>query len=221
MKALILALLIWAAVLWQFMVGGIPAEAPSAQTPKAEISAPAEAGVLPVAENVPTLSTSSPPITSEVQVAGNTSPAKLEVGYSTDFTSLLEAAIHEGINKERVKNNLKELKYDALLADIARGHSADMAKDNYFAHTDNEGCDSACRLTGAKYQWQAVGENIFLMKSSYRQSVSDTAAVIVQGWMGSEGHRKNVLEKNFTYEGLGVVIQGDSIYATELFARPQ
>jgi len=39
--------------------------------------------------------------------------------------------------------------------------------------------------------------------------------------MGSEGHRKNILQKVFTDEGLGIVVSGDSIYATELFSRPR
>jgi uncharacterized protein YkwD len=43
----------------------------------------------------------------------------------------------------------------------------------------------------------------------------------VAGWMGSEGHRKNVLSKNFTHQGLGVVINGNALYATEVFARPR
>lgn len=144
-----------------------------------------------------------------------------EVEYTQEYTLQLEKAIHQRINVERVREELGVLAYDEKLAEVAAGHSTDMAKENYFAHEDEEGCSSACRLTNAGYRWRLVGENLFLLRSTHRYTVEEAAAIIVAGWMGSEGHRKNVLNKGFAYEGLGVVIEGNSIYATEVFALPR
>jgi uncharacterized protein YkwD len=148
-------------------------------------------------------------------------PPLKQVEYTEGYTQDLEKAIHDRINVERVREGLGVLAYDEKLAEIAAGHSTDMAKENYFAHEDEKGCTSACRLDNAGYKWRTVGENLFLLKSSYHYSVEEAAAIIVAGWMGSEGHRHNVLNKSFTHEGLGVVIEGNSVYATELFARPR
>ena len=221
MKALFLVLLLSLGVLFYVAQQTLPTLTAPVEAPEAPLPAPIAFPTLPVAEDIsPAVSTSSPS-TSGPQILERAPLAKIEVAYAADFALALEAAIHEAVNVERVKNGLKALKYDAALADVARGHSADMANANYFAHTDDDDCDSACRLNEAGYKWQAVGENLFLIDSGYRHTVSDAAAVFVQGWMGSDGHRKNILEKTFTYEGLGVVVLDDKIYATELLARPQ
>jgi uncharacterized protein YkwD len=143
------------------------------------------------------------------------------VEYNEEFVAELELAIHDAINVERVRAGLNILAYDEVLAEVAAGHSTDMAKNNYFAHEDEDGCTSSCRVTAAGYRWRWVGENLFLLRSTHRYTVSEAAAIIVAGWMGSDGHRKIVLSKNFTYQGLGVVVNGNSLYATEVFARPR
>lgn len=224
MKAFFLAFLLWVGSLLQ-SVGLLPVPAPVAapvaETPQAASPAPPFPKSEPaIAEELSPVSEPEPIIASVSEVVKNVSTPAVKPEYAPNFAILLEAAIHERINIERVNNGLKALKYDTVLADVARDHSADMAKNNYFSHTDNDECDSACRLNKAEYEWQAVGENIFLMDSGFRHSVEDAAAVFVQGWMGSEGHRKNILQKLFTYEGLGVVVSGNKIYATELLTRP-
>jgi uncharacterized protein YkwD len=150
-----------------------------------------------------------------------TQPAAKPVEYTEEYIEALEQAIHDRINAERARLGLDILAYDDLLARVSALHSADMAKENYFAHADENGCTSSCRVTNAGYEWRTVGENLFLIKSTYRYSVEDASAIIVQGWMGSEGHRHNIVNKDFTVQGMGVVILGDSIYATEVLARPR
>ncbi|MBP9711058.1 MAG: CAP domain-containing protein [Candidatus Pacebacteria bacterium] len=149
-----------------------------------------------------------------------TTPAK-KVVYTEEYTALLERAIHDRINAERVRAGLGILAYDDALAKVAALHSTDMANENYFDHADENGCTSSCRVDEAGYLWRMVGENLFLLKSTNRYTVEEASAIIVQGWMGSDGHRHNVLEGKFTNEGMGVVILDDAIYATELFALPR
>jgi uncharacterized protein YkwD len=43
------------------------------------------------------------------------------------------------------------------------------------------------------------------------------AASTMREWVGSAGHRQNILEKNFTREGIGVAIAGDDkVYVTQI-----
>jgi len=95
-----------------------------------------------------------------------------------------------------------------------------MLANDYFEHEDLNGCSSSCRVTNGGYRWQSVGENIYMM-SGYKLSPEKAAAMIVDGWMNSPGHRANILGTSFTYSGVGVVSDGESIYATALYAKPR
>ncbi|MGI0021692.1 MAG: CAP domain-containing protein [Nitrososphaeraceae archaeon] len=51
----------------------------------------------------------------------------------------IELLIHENTNKERIQHGLTSLEFDNKISDIARMHSQDMAKNNYFAHQSPTG----------------------------------------------------------------------------------
>lgn len=174
-----------------------------------------EVGIKIVEEKTPA-SAPAPTAAEEPEVA-----VAAEGAYTEAFVRELELAVHNRINQERVGQGLKTLEYDTLLADVAALHSTDMAQQNYFAHEDKKGCDSSCRVTAAEYKWRMVGENLFFLKREPHFSVDGASAVVVAGWMGSPGHRKNLFEDDFTHEGIGVVIKGDAIYVTEVLTRPR
>ena len=70
------------------------------------------------------------------------------------------------------------------------------------------------RLTAVQYLMRAAGENI---GEGYR---SPTAAVA--GWMGSSGHRANIMSKNFTEIGTAVAVgPRGGIYWVQVFGRPR
>jgi len=138
----------------------------------------------------------------------------------TDFATQVEQLIVQGMNAERVKNGLTPLAADTKLASIARAHSQDMLKNNYFSHTSPTGCNVACRLNAGGYGWRSYGENISWM-SGYNLGVADTANRIVTGWINSPGHRANILGSQFTKVGIGVVAQGSKVYTTADFALPR
>ncbi|MBX4192359.1 CAP domain-containing protein [Candidatus Parcubacteria bacterium] len=139
---------------------------------------------------------------------------------TTDFAKTVESEIFRMLNEERTKNGLGALKSDTTLQNVARAHSDDMLKNNYFSHTDLTGCNSACRVTNAGYTWSAVGENIYFMKG-YNLSATETAKMMVDGWMNSPGHRANILNTSYTFHGVGVAQVGSTVYATDDFALPR
>lgn len=212
MKLAILAVLLFIMLPWQLIAPVV--ERAEIVAPTNTVEEPAE----PVAA-APQVVVQAKPI-----AVVDPPPPKQEsktVEYTEEYTAELERAIHDRINAERVRQGLSILAYDDTLATVAALHSVDMAKENYFDHADENGCTSSCRVTNAGYAWRAVGENLFLIKSSYRYSANEASAIIVQGWMGSDGHRHNIENKDFTVEGIGVVVLGDAIYATEVLARPR
>lgn len=211
----LMALVLWAGTAIEDARAPQPA-AHSAEEETAALPQSPELGATPAGGEA--TSVEPPPL---VGAPPSSQSGTANIEYTEEYVELLEQAVHEHINVERARAELKLLKYDEDLATIAGAHSTDMAENDYFAHEDEKGCTSACRLDKAGYEWRWVGENLFLLRGTYRYTVDEAAAITVAGWMGSEGHRKNVLSKNFTYEGVGVVITDDSIYVTELLAQPR
>jgi len=217
----LVALVLWASATWE------NARAPVVVTtaPVEEAVPAGEQEVVQESEIVVEVAEEAPLPSKNVPVGASNLPTPppepVQVAYDEAYVEQLELAVHNRINEERVREGLDTLQYDNVLAQVAAFHSTDMAKNDYFAHEDENGCDSACRVTAAGYKWRAVGENLFLLKREYHFSADGASAVVVAGWMGSEGHRKNMFEPDFTHEGIGVVILGDSIYVTEVLARPR
>lgn len=155
--------------------------------------------------------------------------------------TLLASRIHELINDERRAAGLAELEWDPRLAEIALAHSRDMAARDYFGHVDPEGNDFADRYSKAGYTHRTElsdrtllgGENLFkynVVKSYAFDEVSgevseysfntleEMARATVEGWMGSTGHRENILTP-FSREGIGVCVDADGeVYITENFS---
>jgi uncharacterized protein YkwD len=128
-------------------------------------------------------------------------------------TPALEQNVVQLVNVQRAKAGCKAVTADARLVAAARGHSADMAARGYFDHATPEKVDFAARITQAGYRWTAAGENI--------AKGQRTPAEVMTGWMGSEGHRANILNCAFTDIGVGVVADPTgALLWTQDFARP-
>jgi uncharacterized protein YkwD len=156
----------------------------------------------------------------------------------------LETRIHDLINIQRQQNGLMPLSYDSFLADIARGHSWDMVSRTFFDHINPDGKNPRARGDDAgypcirsykSYTTMGIAENLFQGNrySAYYTSSNDAngtvtaydwnsaetvAQTVVNGWMNSEGHRKNILTDSYFQEGIGVAFSSDDkIYITENF----
>jgi uncharacterized protein YkwD len=152
--------------------------------------------------------------------------------------TLLEKRIHTLINKERAKEGLSSLQWDDSLANIARKHSRDMAKRNFFDHVSPDGHDMMHRYGQDGYTCSVrVGSTFYTGAENILQnnlydsvrtvngvasydwnSLDKIAETTVQGWMKSPGHRRNILTPHWGREGIGVVIApDDKVYITQNF----
>ena len=109
-------------------------------------------------------------------------------------------------NAERIRAGCGALRFDARLAAAARAHSADMVNRHYFEHESPDGATPAERTAAAGYP-DYGGENI-----AYGQG---SAAEVMSDWMGSPGHRRNILDCEFTSVGVGLDPRG--MYWTQDF----
>ncbi|MGM7680697.1 CAP domain-containing protein [Cytobacillus sp. Hm23] len=139
-----------------------------------------------------------------------TQPEKPQAEQPQEESSALskfELQVVELTNVERAKSGLSALKIDESLSKVARTKSADMQSNKYFDHNSPTYGSPFDMMKKFGITYKSAGENI-----AYGQK---TPQDVVNAWMNSEGHRKNILNSSFTHIGVGYVEQGN--YWTQMF----
>lgn len=113
----------------------------------------------------------------------------VDAGEEAQFVALL--------NKRRRSVGVRAVVVHSDLVDVARGWSASMARTDQLAHNP--------RLGGQVHTWRIVGENVGLGYS---------VASLDDAFWASPGHRYNLLDRQFTEVGVGVVTLGQKIWVT-------
>jgi uncharacterized protein YkwD len=116
------------------------------------------------------------------------------------------------VNLERTDRGLDPLIEDGDASFSAYAHAFDMDDRNFFDHVNPSGESPADRLERAGVDWSFVGENIAL---GY-----PTPEDVVEGWMGSEGHRNNILNPAFTHTGVGAHTGAGGPWWVQVFFTP-
>ncbi|HYG08653.1 MAG TPA: CAP domain-containing protein [Pyrinomonadaceae bacterium] len=118
------------------------------------------------------------------------------------------------INAQRRARGESTLVWDAELTRMARLHSENMARQNFFDHVDPQGQNMTMRArAGGVCGWRAIAENI-----AYNSGYDDPAGFAVERWMTSSKHRANLLRQGFTHSGVGVARAADGrVFFTQVF----
>jgi uncharacterized protein YkwD len=95
------------------------------------------------------------------------------------------------------------------LEQAAQNHSNDMDENNFMKHDGSDGSSPGDRIVVVGYSWSTYGENI---ANGY---TSESA--VIQGWLDSPGHCKNIMNAKFTE--MGVATSGS--YWTMVLAKPE
>lgn len=119
--------------------------------------------------------------------------------------------IYGGVNNARAQNGVALLVRSHGLDRIAQAQARDMALRHYFSHESPEGLMPWDRLLLADLKdmsgvvdlrgvsdvaYNGVGENAAMGQESVGE--------VVNGWLGSTGHRRNMLDTIYTHVGTGV-----------------
>lgn len=121
--------------------------------------------------------------------------------------SAYEQKVVDLTNQERAKQGLAALKLDTELSKVARTKSLDMKDSKYFSHTSPTFGSPFDMMKQFGISYRAAGENIAMGQR--------TPEEVVNAWMNSEGHRKNILNSSFTHIGVGHIAEGN--YWTQMF----
>lgn len=119
-----------------------------------------------------------------------------------------EAALAR-VNRLRRQAGRAALRWSPVLAEVARAHAEDMARNGFFAHQGSDGSTISDRVARAGYGWCRVAENI-----AQGQRSLDAA---IAGWQGSAGHRRNMLNRDMADLG---VARGPGNTWVMVLARP-
>jgi uncharacterized protein YkwD len=104
------------------------------------------------------------------------------------------------LNRERAARHLPPLRISAALTQAARGHSNDMVRRRYFAHTTPGDVTFDHRIRRARYAADAkLGENL-----AWGMGDPALPIEILRGWMRSPEHRANILDGAFRSIGIGI-----------------
>ncbi|HEX6355263.1 CAP domain-containing protein [Actinophytocola sp.] len=99
------------------------------------------------------------------------------------------------VNAARQEAGCGPVSVDGRLTTAAQGHASDMAARSYFDHTTPEGVTFDQRITNAGYPSPGA-ENI--------ARGAETAASVMELWMNSPGHRRNIVNCDLNTIGVGL-----------------
>jgi uncharacterized protein YkwD len=124
----------------------------------------------------------------------------------------LQRAMLDAHNAERLKAGKLPLALSARLVEAARIHAEDMAQREEMSHEGSDGSTPDERIRRTGYQPQTTGENVAMGHTTVEEAVD--------GWMDSEGHRRNILG-DFREMGAARVIGDDDVaYWAVCFGKP-
>jgi uncharacterized protein YkwD len=146
---------------------------------------------------------------------GSASAAALGAGGGGGGAAVITNSIADLTNVERSRAGLSRLRLEDRLMRAAQMQAEQMASLGRMDHVLSDGPYPAPkdRLAAAGYRWRAYAENI-----AYGQRGPED---VTESWMGSAGHRANMLNGAYTEIGTGYAVDGRGrSYYVQVFGKP-
>jgi uncharacterized protein YkwD len=143
---------------------------------------------------------------------GSPLPSRAPVGADSTLAAAVHLVPARGLNgpaaqvlaltnAQRTRNGCRPLAVDSHLTSAAQQHSDDMARTGFFSHTSKSGKGWEAREIASGFSSERTGgENIAFGQTSAKQ--------VVNTWMHSPPHRRNILDCQFTTIGIGYAANG-------------
>ena len=118
--------------------------------------------------------------------------------------NVLEAQFISGVNALRTSQGLAPFIIDPEIRPVAMGWTEKMAAAGSISHNPN----LAKEITAS---WRKLGENV---------GTGPDVASVEDAFENSPGHRRNLLDPEFTLVSITVVVRGERIFVTQQFRTP-
>ncbi len=142
------------------------------------------------------------------------SGAKASVGHRVSVSKINLRQAERYINRVRARHGAGPVRMESRLVEAALRHSLMMARKGKMAHQFGPGTRFRDRIKNAGIRGSAA-ENISAGYSSIES--------VVDGWLRSPGHRRNLLNRRLTHIGMAAAVNPASKYRTYwtlILARP-
>jgi len=106
------------------------------------------------------------------------------------------------VNSARLVEGRPPLTLDPRLSAAAQAHAQDMLARTYYAHRSPEGSMPRQRVLAAGVTADLVAENLAAGQTSVEN--------VVEAWLHSVDHRRNMLDPRFTRLGVGVAVGNEN-----------
>ncbi len=146
---------------------------------------------------------------------------------------LLAQLVHDGVNEVRQGKGASSLREDSILLAAATDQNIYQLKHDVLSHYQENPNKKTVkeRVDTFGGTYSTVGENVQYQGMMVRQwsdgrkeimtdSYNNMADTIVQNWVNSPGHYRNMINQDFTRSGtaIGWNPENNSIFATQVFA---
>lgn len=173
----------------------------------AAVTTPKPAATTAVTQKPPAVTavTTAPSQSGEAPNYGQRKQTQEEISFANKVFDL--------INAERTKNNLAPFKKLDAITEIANVRAWELSVS--FGHSRPDGSSAADLLYGMGLNYSHIGENIAAGQA--------TPEEVVEAWMNSAPHRKNILSEDYIYMGIGFYNIPGSLYTThwtQIFYSP-
>ena len=147
------------------------------------------------------------PVARAASSSGSVSP-------SPSSFSATEARIFDLINRQRQRQGLKPLVFNPQLDRMAKIQAENMARFQKMSHTIPDASlptlSDRARYVG--YRYHRIAENVALGYPN--------AETVVEGWMNSSGHRRNILDRDVVETGIGIARSpAGGVYYCQVFGQ--
>ena len=128
-----------------------------------------------------------------------------------DSDTSAEQTLFRLANDERKTAGVPLLEWDEQLADAARVHALQLAEHKKLSHEFDGEEPLTSRVARQGVRFDSVAENV---------AFADSAEEAHEGFMGSAGHRANLLRARYNTAGIGAVrLPGGALYVAQDFAH--
>ena len=136
----------------------------------------------------------------------------------------MEQAILVAVNAYRKSKGVAALKPIAgTMRSAARAHAMDLLSTATMGHTASSGHDFASRMRAlqpGKLFLPPMAENAARQRQAGLSATAKAQKLVLQ-WIGSQGHRKNLVNRTYTRVATGTVMRGNDVYAVQIFLGPE
>ena len=143
---------------------------------------------------------------------------------AVEVKSDVETAIFLATNAYRKAQGLKPLRpASSMLRDAARVQAMDLLVMGAMGHVSSTGQDFESRMRALRPGQMflpAMAENAARQTKKILTS-AENANGLVQQWVKSSGHRKNMVDKSYLTIAIGAVQRGNEVYAVQIFMGPE